>query len=135
MALHIRDFRQSDAGDLSRLRERARLIGSLPEPDINFRILVGLRKDQLAGAIWMSLSGETGLIPAMLVINAASWQSDARELIAEASLWHVSCGAAAIELRTNVQDAALLPSFLDMGFKADLRSGVLSRRIPARSAA
>lgn len=61
MALHIRDFRQSDAAGLSRLSETGHLLGAMPAPDAGLRILAGLRDGQLASAIWLSLDAETGI--------------------------------------------------------------------------
>jgi hypothetical protein len=135
MALHIRDFRQSDAAGLSRLRKAGHLLGALPAPDAGLRILTGLRDGQLAGAIWLSLDGETGIIPAIIVVHAASWQSDVRELTAEASLWLASRGAARIELRIIPRDEDLLAGLLDMQFKADDRAGIMQRTMQVRSAA
>ncbi|MBA3070232.1 MAG: hypothetical protein FP825_17365 [Hyphomonas sp.] len=135
MALHIRDFRQSDAVGLSRLSEAAHLLGALPPPDTAMRILIGLRDGQLAGAIWLSLDGDTGIIPAILVAHTAGWQSDVRELTAEASLWLASRGAARIEVRIIPQDEDLLSGLLDMQFKADERAGIMRRTMRVRSAA
>ena len=135
MALHIRDFRQSDAVGLSRLSEAAHLLGALPAPDAELRILAGLRDGQLASAIWLSLDGETGILPAILVAHTAGWQSGVRELTAEASLWLASRGAARIELRIIPRDEELLAGLLDMQFKADDRAGIMQRTMQVRSAA
>ena len=135
MALHIRDFRQRDAAGLSRLSEAGHLLGALPAPDAGLHILAALRGDQLAGAIWLSLEGETGIIPAILVVRTAGWQSDVRELIAEASLWLASRGAARIELRIIPRDEGLLAGLLDMQFKADERAGIMRRPMQICSAA
>ena len=135
MALHIRDFRQSDAAGLSRLSEAGHLLGALPARDAGVRILAGLRDGQLASAIWLSLDADTGIIPAILVVHTAGWQSDVRELIAEASLWLASRGAARIELRIIPRDEDLLAGLLDMQFKADDRAGIMQRTMQVRSAA
>jgi hypothetical protein len=135
MALHIRDFRQSDAAELSRLSEAAHQLGLQPAPGFTGRIFVGVREDCLAGAIWLSLEGDMGIIPAILVSRTAGWHSDILELIAEASLWLASRGAARIELRAIPQDKALLAGLLEMQFKPDASTGVLRRLVPARSAA
>ena len=135
MALHIRDFRQNDAAGLSRLSEAGHLLGALPARDAGVHTLAGLRDDQLAGAIWLSLDADTGIIPAILVVHTAGWQSDVRELIAEASLWLASRGAARIELRIIPRDEDLLAGLLDMQFKADDRAGIMQRTMQVRSAA
>ena len=132
MALHIRDFRQSDAAGLARLGETGYLLGALPPRETGLRILTGLRDGQLAGAIWLSLDGETGIIPAILVAHTAGWQSDVRELAAEASLWLASRGAARIELRIISRDKDLLAGLLDMQFKADDCAGIMQRDIAQR---
>ena len=135
MALHIRDFRQSDAAGLSRLSEAGHLLGALPAPDTGAHILAGLRDGQLAGSIWLSLDCETGMIPAILVVHTPGWQSDVRELIAEASLWLASRGAARIELPIIPQDKNLLAGLLDMQFKADERAGIMKCTMQVRSVA
>ena len=135
MALHIRDFRQSDAARLSRLSEAAHQLGAQPATGFTGRILAGLREDCLSGAIWLSLDADTGIIPAILVVHTAGWQSDVRELIAEASLWLASRGAARIELRIIPRDEDLLAGLLDMQFKADDRAGIMQRTMQVRSAA
>lgn len=86
MALHIRDFRQTDAAGLSRLATAAHQLGDLPEFTPGGRILVGLREDHLSAAIWFKLEGQTGIVDAIVVTRTALWQSDVQELIAEASL-------------------------------------------------
>ena len=135
MALHIRDFRQSDAAGLSRLSEAGHLLGALPARDAGVRILAGLRDGQLASAIWLSLDADTGIIPAILVVHTAGWQSDVRELIAEASLWLVSRGAARIELPIIPQDKNLLSGLLDLQFKVDERAWIMKRTMQVRSVA
>lgn len=135
MALHIRDFRQSDAAGLSRLSEAGHLLGALPAPDAGLHILAALRNDQLTGAIWLSLDGVTGTIPSILVARTAGWQSDVRELIAESSLWLASRGAARIELGIIPQDEHLLAGLIDMQFKADERAGIVRRPMQVHSAA
>ena len=135
MALHIRDFRQSDTAELSRLCETSRLIGALPQHADAARILSGVREDRLAAAIWFSLEGGTGTILALVTAPTANWLSDARELIAEASLWLTSRGAAHIELSPLPEQSDLLAVLLDLDFQPDERAGVLRRLIPARSAA
>jgi hypothetical protein len=81
------------------------------------------------------MDGETGMIPAILVVHTSSWQSDVRELIAEASLWLASRGAARIALPIIPQDKDLLSGLLDMQFKADDRAGIMRRTMQVRSAA
>ncbi|MFN4024171.1 MAG: hypothetical protein ACK4MQ_05020 [Hyphomonas sp.] len=135
MGLHIRDLRQSEAAGLSRLCETEHLLGALPAPEAETRILAGLREDRIAGAIWLNLEGETGVIRAILVTDNAGWQSDVLELIAEASLWLTSRGTARIEFKAILQDKDLLAGLLDMHFKADARASVMRRLTPARSAA
>lgn len=135
MALHIRDFRQSDKAELSRLCETGQLIGTLPRDGDGARILSGLREDRLAAAIWFSLEGGTGIILALATPPTANWLSDARELIAEASLWLTSRGAASIQLSPVPERSDLLAALLDMDFQPDERAGFLRRLIQARSAA
>lgn len=135
MVLHIRDFRQSDKAELSRLCETGRLIGALPQHAGGARILSGLRDDRLAAAIWFSLEGGTGIILALATAPTAHWLSDARELIAEASLWLTSRGVAHIELSPIPEQSDLLVALLEMDFQPDERAGVLRRLIEARSAA
>jgi hypothetical protein len=135
MALHIRDFRQSDAAGLSRLSERARRIGVLPSHDTKHRILAGLRGDRLAGAVWLNLERKTGIIPAIVVTASPCWQSDMQELISEACLWLTSRGAASLELTSIPHDKDLLAGLLDMHFKAEESTGVMRRMVPVRSAA
>jgi len=135
MALHIRDFRQSDAAGLSRLSQAGHLLGALPAPDAGLHILAALRDGHLAGAVWLSLNGETGIIPAILVVHTAGWQSDVRELTAEASLWLASRGAARIEFGIIPQDELLLAGLIDMQFKAHERAGIMRRTMQVRSAA
>jgi len=135
MALHIRDFRQSDTAELSRLCETGRFIGVLPQDGDVARILSGLREDRLAAAIWFSLEGGTGTILALVTAPTAHWLSDARELIAETSLWFTSRGAAQIELSPIPEQSDLLAALLDLDFQPDERAGVLRRLIEARSAA
>jgi hypothetical protein len=135
MALHIRDFRQSDNAELSRLCETGRLIGALPREADAARIFSGMREDGLAAAIWFSLEGGTGTILALVTAPTAHWLSDARELIAEASLWLTSRGAAHIELSPIPEQSDLLAALVDLDFQPDERAGILRRLIPARSAA
>ena len=135
MALHIRDFRQSDDAELSRLCETGRWIGALPQYANGARIFSGVREDRLAAAIWFSLEGGTGTILGLLTAPTAHWLSDARELIAETSLWLTSRGAVSIELSPIPEQRGLLAALLDLDFQPDERAGVLRRLIPARSAA
>lgn len=135
MALHIRDFRQSDRAELSRLCETGRLIGTLPPYSDETRILSGVRDDRLAAAIWIRLEGKTGIILAIATTQTANWLSNARELIAEASLWLASRGASCIELSAMPDHIDVLATLADMNFRPDQRAGVLCRLIPARSAA
>ena len=135
MALHIRDFRQSDTAELSRLCETGRLIGALPQHADGARIFSGMREDRLAAAIWFSLEGGTGTILALVTAPTARWLFDARELIAEASLWLTSRSAAHIVLSPIPEQSDLLAALLDLDFQPDERAGVLRRLIEARSAA
>lgn len=135
MALHIRDFRQSDAAGLSRLSKTACGFGAPPRPDGGFRVLVGLRGDALTGAIWFRLAEDTGVIEAVLVASKDGWQSDVQELIAEASLWLSSRGAASVAIKSIPSNSHLLDRLIEMQFKADNRSGALVRLVPTRSAA
>ncbi|MCB9971786.1 MAG: hypothetical protein H6847_09795 [Hyphomonas sp.] len=135
MALHIRDFRQSDKAELSRLCETGRLIGVLPQHADGVRILSGLREDRLAAAIWFKLEAQTGIVDAIALANSDLWKSDVQELIAEASLWLTSRGAVRIELKAIPDDRGLLAGLRDMHFKTDERTGTMHRFIPARSAA
>ncbi|MFN7056883.1 hypothetical protein [Hyphomonas sp.] len=135
MALHIRDFRQSDTAGLSRLSPAAHRLGDPPEFTSGDRILAGLREDRLAAAIWFKLEGKTGMISAIIVARTAFWQSDVQELIAEASLWLALRGVTCIEMKTVPEDSALLAGLRDMHFKADERAGTMCRLVPARSAA
>jgi GNAT superfamily N-acetyltransferase len=135
MALHIRDFRQSDTQELSRLCETGRLIGVLPQHADGARIFSGVREDRLAAAIWFSLEGGTGTILALVTAPTAHWLSDARELIAEATLWLTSRGAVHIELSPPSEQSDLLVALVDLDFQPDEHAGVLRRIIPARSAA
>lgn len=135
MALHIRDFRQTDAAGLSRLATAAHQLGDLPEFTPGGRILVGLREDRLSAAIWFKLEGQTGIVDAIVVTRTALWRSDVQELIAEASLWLTSRGTVRIELKAIPDDRGLLTGLRDMHFRADERTGTMHRLIPARSAA
>jgi hypothetical protein len=135
MALHIRDFRQSDAAGVTRLSKTACGLGTLPGPGGGLQILAGLRDEQLAGAVGFSLEHGTGIIEAVLVAPKDGWQSDVQELIAEASLWLSSHGAARITIKTVPSNSQLLNRLLEMHFKADNLSGVLVRLVRARSAA
>lgn len=135
MALHIRDFRQSDAAGISRLSTAAHQLGDPPDFAPGARILAGLREDRLAAAIWFRLEGQTGIVDAIVVARTALWQSDVQELVAEASLWLASRGATRIELKIIPEDGALLAGLRDMDFKTDERAGTMRRLLPARSAA
>lgn len=135
MALHIRDFRQNDAARLSGLCETGRPIGVPPALDGKARILCGLREDSLTAAIWLNLEGDTGIIPAIITARTTTWQSDAAELIAEASLWFTSRGGVRIELTAIPEDADLQSALQEMNFQADECSGTFHRLVPARSAA
>ncbi len=135
MALHIRDLRHSDRAGLSRLRESARRIGPLSAPDPGAHVLVGQRDGVLAGAIWLTLTGNSATLPVVLVESSASWQSDICELIAEACLWLASRGAARIDLQVRPEDSELLEGLLEMDFKLDPSGFVLRRLIPSRTAA
>lgn len=135
MALHIRDFRQSDTAELSRLCETGRFIGAPPQDGDAARILSGLREDRLAAAIWFKLDGQTGIIDAIALASSDLWQSDVQELISEASLWLTSRGAVRIELKAIPEDRAMLAHLRDMRFIADERAGTMHRLLPARSAA
>lgn len=135
MGLHIRDFRQSDTAELLRLCETGRLIGALPQHADEARIFSGMRDDRLAAAIWFSLEGGTGIILALVTPPTANWLSDARELIAEASLWLTSRGAAHIELSPIPEQSDLLAALVDLDFQLDEHAGALRRLKQARSAA
>lgn len=135
MALHIRNFRQSDKPELSGLCETGRLIGALPRDADAARILSGVREDRLAAAIWCKLEGRIGIIDAIVVASTVLWQSDVQELIAEANLWLASRGVARVELKAIPEDRALQAGLRDMNFKADERAGTMCRLVPARSAA
>lgn len=135
MALHIRDFRQSDSAELSTLCGTGRLIGAVPAQDTETRILAGLREECLTAAIWISLEDGTGTIPAIIAAQTETWTADMHELLAEASLWLTSRGAARIDLIAIPEDRDLLAALLEMDFEADKRSGMMRRMIPARSAA
>lgn len=135
MALHIRDFRQNDAAELTRLSVTAHRLGVPPALASDVRGLAGLREDRLAAAIWFKLEGKTGTIPTIVVARTALWQSDVQELIAEASLWLASRGVTRIDIKDIPEDSALLAGLLDMHFEADERAGVMRRLVPARSAA
>lgn len=135
MTLHIRDFRQSDAAGLTRLAKTAYGLGAVPGPGGGCRILTGVRGDELAGAVWLSLEQGNGVIDAVLVAPKDGWQSDVQELIAEANLWFSSRGAARIEVKGVPEDKQLLARLFEMHFKPDDRSGLFVRLLPARSAA
>lgn len=135
MALHIRDFRQCDKAELSRLCETGRLIGALPRDAGGTHILSGVRDDRLAAAVWMRLDGETGIILSIATMQTANWLSNVRELIAEASLWLASRGAVSIQISAPTEPIDLLAALADMDFQADQPAGVLRRLIRARSAA
>lgn len=135
MALHIRDFRQSDAAELTPLSEAAHMLGALPPPEAEARILVGLRGHRLTGAIWFTLKGQTGIISCIAVAQANGWHSDVQELIVEASLWLSSRGAAHIELMAIPGDEALVARLMELDFRTYERQGVMRRLLPAQSAA
>lgn len=135
MALHIRDFRQSDSTQLSRLCGAGRFIGAVPAQDTETRILAGLREECLTAAIWISLEDGNGTIPAIVATQTETWTADVRELLAEASLWLTSGGAARIDLIAIPEDRDLLAALLEMDFEADKRAGTMRRMTPARSAA
>lgn len=135
MALHIRDFRQSDSAELSTLCGTGRLIGAVPAQDTETRILAGLREECLTAAIWISLEDGKGKIRAIIAAQTETWTADVHELLAEASLWLTSRSAACIELTTIPEDEDLLAALFEMDFQPDERAGVLRRLIEARSAA
>lgn len=135
MALHIRDFRQSDSAELSTLCGTGRLIGAVPAQETETRILAGLREECLTAAVWISLEDDKGTIPAIIAAQTETWTVDVHELLAEASLWLTSRGAARIDLIAIPEDRDLLTALLEMDFKADKRAGVMRRVIPVRSAA
>lgn len=135
MALHIRDFRASDAAGLSGPGARGPLFGRTPASEAGSRILCGLRGDTITAAVWMILSDHTGFIPALQVAEGATCTSDTCEMLAEACLWLTARGARRIELSFLPKDRELLAALLDMGFSPDPAAGVLRRPVPARSAA
>lgn len=135
MALHIRDFRQSDADALCTFSKAACRLGVQPAPASGVRRLAGVRDGRLTAALWFELEGKAGRIIAAAAQDTTFWRSDVLELIAEASLWLVSRGAARIELEGRPQDAQLLEGLREMQFKADEGAGTLHRLIRARSAA
>jgi hypothetical protein len=135
MALHIRDFRQSDAAELTQLSEAAHVLGALPLPEAEARILVGLRGHRLTGAIWFSLKGLIGIISCIAVARSNGWHSDVQELIVEANLWLSSRGAAQIDVMAIPGDQALTACLMELNFRTDDRTGVMRRILPAQSAA
>ena len=135
MALHIRDFRPSDAAELTQISESAHVLGALPSPEAEARILVGLRGHRLTGAIWFTLKGQTSIISCIAVAQANGWHSDVQELIVEASLWLSSRGAAHIELMAMPADEALTGCLMELDFRTYERQGVMRRLLPAQSAA
>lgn len=135
MALHIRDYRPSDAADLARLSETGLRLGALPASEAAVRVLAGLRSESIAAAIWYYLDGETGIIPAILAKSGARCRSDVQELIAEASLWLNLRGAVIIEVATVPGNEDVLAGLEEMDFRVDERAGVMRRLVPARSAA
>ena len=135
MALHIRDFRPSDAAELTELIEAAHVLGALPPPEAEGRILIGLRGPRLTGAIWFTLKGQTGIISCIAVAQANGWHSDVQELIVEASLWLSSRGATHIELMAIPGDEALVARLIEQDFRTNERQGVMRRLMPAQSAA
>lgn len=135
MALHIRDFRQSDEAGLTRLCQTGRLLGQAPAPGDPDRILIGLRAGNIAGAAWLSLQEDAGTLLAIVTASSGPWQSDALELIAEASLWLSSRGAPQIVLKAIPTDPILLAGLEDMQFVPEGPRGVLRRHALSRSAA
>jgi hypothetical protein len=135
MALHIRDFRQSDAAELTPLSEAAHMLGALPPPEAEARILIGLRGHRLTGAIWFTLKGQTGIISCIAVAQANGWHSDVQELIVEASLWLSTRGAVHIDLMAIPGDQALVARLMELNFRTYERQGVMRRLLPAQSAA
>ena len=135
MALHIRDFRQSDAAELTSLSESALVLGALPPPEAEGRILIGLRGHRLSGAIWFTLNGQTGIISCIAVAQTNGWHSDVQELIVEACLWLSSRGAVHIDLVAIPADEGLIASLMELNFRTDERSGLMRRLSPAQSAA
>lgn len=135
MALHIKDFRQSDAAELTPLSEAAHMLGALPLPGAEARIHVGLRGHRLTGAIWFTLKGQAGIISCIAVARDGGWHSDVQELIVEASLWLSSRGAAQIDLIAIPADEALIACLMELNFRTDDRTGVMHRLLPAQSAA
>jgi hypothetical protein len=135
MALHIRDIRQSDKAELSKLCETGRLTGPLPPDAAGARIFAGIRKDRLVAAIWLTLDGDIGRILAIVTSPAANGLSDTRELIAEASLWLTSRGATSIELSLIPEQGDVLAALLDLDFHVEEQAGALHRLVQARSAA
>lgn len=135
MALHIRDFRHSDATGLSQLCERAHRIGAPLAQDAGAHILVGLRDGVLTGAIWLTPKGETGTLLALLVAPSAGWQSVARELVAEACLWLTSRGAARIDMQALPEDKDFRAGLLDMDFRPDAAAGTMRRLVRSHNAA
>ena len=135
MALHIRDFRHSDAAELTELSEAAHVLGALPPPEAEGRILIGLRGHRLTGAIWFTLKRQTGIISCIAVAQANGWHSDVQEFIVEASLWLSSRGVVHIELMAIPGDEALRARLMELNFRTDERQGVMRRLLPAQSAA
>lgn len=135
MALHIRDFRQSDTAGLAQLSETGRVIGRLPAEIPHVRVLVGLRGGQLAGATWLGLDGESGRLIAIALAPGPTWQSDTQALIAEACLWLTSRGAGYIDLPAVPKDPRLLAGLREMQFAPDIATGCLRRLIPSQSTA
>lgn len=135
MALHIRDFRQSDEAGLNRLCQTGRLLGQGPAPGDPDRILIGLRAGNIAGAAWLRLQEDAGTLLAIVTASSGRWQSDALELIAEASLWLSSRGAPQIELKAIPTDPILLAGLEDMQFVPEGPRAVLRRQALSRSVA
>jgi len=86
-----------------------------------------MREESLTAAIWLTLEGDNDIIPTIITARTATWQSDAAELIAEASLWLASRGAARIELSATPEDADLQSALLEMNFEADECLGTFHR--------
>lgn len=135
MALHIRDFRKSDAAGLSSLGQAGHRVGNLPGPGSEARVLVALRDRTLTGAIWYSLTEEAGIITCVAAAHSKGWQSDVQELIVEASLWLSLRGAVQIDLLATPADEVLAARLTDIGFHADQRAGIMRRLLPAQNAA
>lgn len=118
MALHIRDFRPGDTTALSRLQATGRRLGPGPADPTSqgSHILVGLQDNVPVAAIWLSLTGGCGQVPALLVPESDRWTITARELLAEAILWLGARHARTIDLQS--ADHALQALLRSMKFEA-----------------